>query len=99
MVCPCHHVWSWIRPPLTPVKQLVWSGLGLSQLPLGTPILQVRTNEELKKMNVPLWLPEYVDEVEEYHPDEVKSLSATLRRKKKPAGDVENSAAKDVLRS
>ncbi|KAH8795590.1 hypothetical protein BGZ57DRAFT_920816 [Hyaloscypha finlandica] len=42
--------WMLIRPPLSPAKQLAWSGFGLSQLPLGAPILQVRTNEELKKM-------------------------------------------------
>jgi hypothetical protein len=71
----------------------------MSQLPLGAPILQVRTNEELKKMNMPLYSPDHVDEVEEFHPEGVKSLSATLRRKKRPAGDLENGTAKGIARS
>jgi hypothetical protein len=91
--------WMWIQPPHSPIKQLAWSGLGLSQLPLGAPILQVRTNEELKKMNMPLYSPDHVDEVEEFHPEGVKSLSATLRRKKRPAGDLENGTAKGIARS
>ena len=93
-------MWLWIRPPLSLVKKLAWSGLDLSQLfPLDMPKLQVRTNEELKKMNVPLWSPDHADEVEEFHPEEVKSLSATLRRKKKRVRDVENGAAKVDPRS
>jgi hypothetical protein len=34
--------------------------------------------------------------VEEFQPEGVKSLSAMLRRKKRPAGDLENGTAKGI---
>jgi hypothetical protein len=34
--------------------------------------------------------------VEEFHPEGVKSLSEMLRRKKRPAGDLENGTAKSI---
>lgn len=40
--------------------------------------------------------PYHTDEVEVFHPGEIKSLSATLRRKQKVAGDVEHGPAKVV---
>jgi hypothetical protein len=50
-------------------------------------------------MNLPLYSPDYVDEVEEFHPEGAKSLSAMLSRKKRPAGDLENGTAKGIARS
>ena len=89
--------WLWIRPPLFPVKRLAWSGLDLSQLfPLDMPKLQVRANDELKVMNLPVGSPDHVDQVEVFHPEPSQSISATLRRKKMAIGDVESGAARGV---